>query len=311
MCIWHQQYIPFCILFSNLQCPDHTHSFTHLHLEAAQYNSSLIFWPLSSSWGLRALLRGTSCGDKRGMGNHCIFPNYIHPVDSGIDSATFQSKVCSYCHTIIFILNIHITFNHMCLIWCSSYYNACHVEVLLHVITYCNSLWFTASRQSAYGYICSCLGNGRLAIFTAVVFNSGTKGQSAGTCRRESALANENVIWGELAYWHEAWSRVKLSGERILTTGHSGPLHITVTLLLCLFYIMSPILPLMSLFSSYLSLFILLCVFFQFFSLSVVSYSAAHLILPAIWFYCFSFFPPFLKNMFPFPPSLPSSISLL
>lgn len=30
-------------------------------------------------------------------------------------------------------------------------------------------------------------------------------GQSSGTCRQESAWTNEKTIWGELAYWHQAW----------------------------------------------------------------------------------------------------------
>lgn len=66
-------------------------------------------------------------------------------------------------------------------------------------------MWFSAGRQQAYGYICSYRGNGRLAIFTAMVFNSGTRGKSSGMCRRESASANEKAIWGKLAYWHQAW----------------------------------------------------------------------------------------------------------
>ncbi len=66
-------------------------------------------------------------------------------------------------------------------------------------------MWFSANRQWTYGYICSYLVNVHLAIFTAVVFNSGTRGQSSGTRRRESAPANEKAIQGELAYWHQAW----------------------------------------------------------------------------------------------------------
>lgn len=38
-----------------------------------------------------------------------------------------------------------------------------------------------------------------------MVFNRGTRGQSSGTCRQESAWTNEKTIWGELAYWHQAW----------------------------------------------------------------------------------------------------------
>lgn len=37
------------------------------------------------------------------------------------------------------------------------------------------------------------------------MFNRGTRGQSSGTCRQESAWTNEKTIWGELAYWHQAW----------------------------------------------------------------------------------------------------------
>lgn len=66
-------------------------------------------------------------------------------------------------------------------------------------------MWPSASGQPAYGCICSYHGNDN-AIFTAVVFNSGTRGESqSGACRRESAPANEKAIWGELAYWHQAW----------------------------------------------------------------------------------------------------------
>lgn len=73
-----------------------------------------------------------------------------------------------------------------------------------YTITHC-STWPSASGQPAYGCICSYHGNDN-AIFTAVVFNSGTRGESqSGACRRESATANEKAIWGELAYWHQAW----------------------------------------------------------------------------------------------------------
>lgn len=143
----------------------------------------------------------------------------IYPARLGIKLETFQSQACSsYESVYYFSPYLQTSLPAMpAMVGCSS--GICHNLLKQY-------MWFSASRQPAYGYICSYLGNGRLAIFTAVVFNSGMRGQSSGTCRRESASANEKAIWGELAYWHQAWrQREAVRGESpndrsLWTTAH-------------------------------------------------------------------------------------------
>lgn len=164
---------------------------------------------------VRGLAQVNLSGGKRKMENHCFF----------------TLSILSYLH-------IHITFVHIFLIsFMPTRCNVCHVAVLLNVITSRNSVWFITSRQPTYVYICSYLDNGRLAIFTAAVFNSGTIGTVSWHVSTGVSISQWkcHLRWISILAGGLEQSEV-VGGESPLMTGH------TVTLLLCLFYIITTIL---------------------------------------------------------------------